>query len=103
MKISIVINEHLSKKQLEHSYLLCLAGLNFEHQVNAVFLGQAFKLIMQDTAAQRQWLALKQYGIEAFYQLQPDNKHIDHETKKHCQIISPSTFDIIKSKMDLLL
>jgi len=99
----MIITDHLSKQQLEHSYLLCLALLNFEHQVNVVFVDHAFKSIMAEAEIQQQWLALKLFGVEAFYQLNLDNQHLDSAADIHCQLIDKPTFDALKTAMDLLL
>jgi len=103
MKVSVIINDHLSKQQLEHAYLLCLAWLNFEHQVNVVFIGQAFERIHSELKNQKQWLALKSYGIDAFYHLRIAENHPSSATEQHCQIIDQSKFESLKTKMDLLL
>jgi len=103
MKVSMIITDQFSKQQFEHSYLLCLALLNFEHQVNVVFVDQAFKSIMAETEIQKQWLALKLFGVEAFYQLNLDDKYTNHAADTHCQLIDKTSFDAMKSNMDLLL
>ena len=103
MKVSLIITEQLSNQQLEHSYLLCLALLNFEHEVNVVFVDQAFKSILAEAEIQKQWLALKLFGVEAFYQLNLDDKSTNHAADAHCQLIDKVSFDALKSEMDLLL
>ncbi len=104
MKISMIVGEHFSQQQLTHSHLLCLALLNFEHQVSVVFIGQAFKLIMQDMDSQKHWLALKLYGVDRFYQLVVGiNQEKHRTTEPHCEKIDLPTFDALKAEMDLLL
>lgn len=104
MKVSMVVGEHFSQQQLAHSHLLCLALLNFEHQVNVVFIGQAFKVIMQDMDLQKQWMALKLFGIEAFYQLDAVSKQEKHSAaERHCVKIDLPAFDALKAEMDLIL
>ena len=99
----MIITENLSKQQLEHSYLLCLALLNFEHEVNLVFIGQAFKTIMAEAELQKQWLALKLFGVKTFYQLNLDDEQINQTADMHCQLIDKKSFDSLKIAMDLLL
>lgn len=104
MKVAMIISEQQSTQQLQESYLLCLALLNFEHQLNVVFIGQAVALLDQDAALKKSWLALKLYGAEAFYQLNKDSQNkSEPATNEHCQLIDSATFAALKNDMDLLL
>ncbi len=103
MKVSRIITNNPSDQRLEHSYLLCLALLNFEHQVNVVFVDHAFKSILADEITKKQWMALKLYGVEAFYQLNLNIKHCDPRSGKHCLNLDKTSFDALKNEMDMLL
>jgi hypothetical protein len=103
MKITFIITDNLSMQQLEHKYFLCLALLNFEHQVTVVFVDQAFQSIVTEPEIKKSWLALKIYGVETFYQLNLNCISETPSSVEHCQIISKISFDALKDEMDLLL
>ncbi len=103
MKITVIITENLSKQQIEHSHLLCLAWLNFEHQVSAVFVGSVFESICANSETKKQWLALKHYGIDALYQFNALPKTNEHHEESYCQFIDQAHFDALKNMSDLLI
>ena len=75
MKAVFVINESMSHEQLEQSYLLILALLNFDHHVDLVFVGDAFNQLIQGEQTTKKWRALKLYGVHAFYQFCDDKEN----------------------------
>lgn len=104
MKVTMVISAQMSAEQLERSYLLGLALLNFEHNLSLVFIDQAFTKLTLTPVNKKRWLALKLYGVNNFYQLNTvvhSNNAI--QADKHCEVISSATFNDLKSQMDLLL
>ncbi len=98
MKSLFIINEKISNSQLEQSYLLILAMLNFEHHVKLVFINNAYTRIDNDPALKQQWLALKLYGIEKFYCLNST------QVSSHQELIpiTDMEFEQLKNQADLV-
>ncbi len=103
MKITVIITENLTKQQLEQSYLLCLAWLNFEHQISVVFVGSAFASICNSPETKKQWLALKHFGVDALYQFNSLPQTNGPGKTPHCRIIDQAHFDALKNMSDLLI
>ncbi len=99
MKCLYIVTEHMSAEQTNNSYLMCLAMLNFDHQVEVVFTAGAFAQIQQDEQLCKQWLALKLYGVSHMYQL------IDYpqaETNQHLEAINYAQFATLSTQCDHL-
>ncbi|MGJ8662658.1 MAG: hypothetical protein ACSHWU_03360 [Marinicella sp.] len=102
MKALFYLPETFSDQQTENAYLLCLAMLNFEHQVHVVFTAKSWQTINANDLLRKQWLALKLYGAKGFYQLsssQHSEPSRSHEALTH---LTESAFDELKNAMDFL-
>ncbi len=99
MKSLFVINRVNDQAWLENQYLLCLAMLNFEHQVNLVFVEDAFEQVMRLEATAKQWSALGLYGAQAF---QLTNPATNDRSDKKLSPINEAEFDSLKTKMDFI-
>ncbi len=97
MRCLFVITEQMDPQQLDQCYLLCIAMLNFDHQVDVVFEGRAFAEICTSAEAQKKWLALKLYGVDHLYQLQP---HVGDPTTATQTPIDMADFATLKTQMD---
>ncbi len=84
---------------LENQYLLCLAMLNFDHPVTLVFMGNSYQKIMNDESSRQKWRALKMYGVENFYCLDP----VEGTLSDGCaQPLSVTDFLRLKSQADFI-
>lgn len=98
MKTLFIINENISQSQLEQTYLLILAMLNFDHDVDLVFINDAFNRIKRDEALKKQWLALKIYGADNFFNL----THNGNKPGPGLITISQADFEKLKNQADIL-
>ncbi len=99
MRTLFVINRVTDQTWLENQYLLCLAMLNFDHQVNVVFVEDAFEQVMQLEATAKQWSALSLYGAQVFQLTDPTNHgHSDNRLSP----INEAEFDRLKTEMDFI-
>ncbi len=98
MRTLFIINQHMNEAQIEQSYLLILAMLNFDHHVNVVFTGQSYRRLITDDAAKKKWSALKIYGVDDFFEL-TEHQSSCIENIKH---INHSAFARLKSQADFL-
>ncbi|MCX7554957.1 hypothetical protein OS175_13855 [Marinicella sp. S1101] len=73
MQSLFIINEKMNTTQVEQSYLLILAMLNFEHSVDVVFSGAGCENLINSNAQLKKWTALKLYGVNDFYHLTADS------------------------------
>ena len=69
MKCLLIIHKHMSDKQLEHAFLMCLAWLNFDYPVDVVAMDGRLSQLLQEPETAQQWQSLGLYGIKNFYQL----------------------------------
>ena len=69
MKCLMIIHKHMSDKQLEHAFLMCLAWLNFDYPVDLVSLDGCLAQLLKNPETAQQWQSLHLYGIQNFYQV----------------------------------
>lgn len=96
MKSLFIINENMKESQLDQSYLLILAMLNFDHQVDLVFSNNAFDLVNHCNDSIQKWRALKLYGVEKFYCLNCSKQKLNDELTA----LIPSDFYQMKAQAD---
>ena len=102
MKAMFIVHEHMSKRQQENAYLLCLAMLNFEHEVHLVFTELSWQKIHTDNTKKKQWLALKLYGTRGMYQIEGSLDSLSGNADQILTSLSISAFDELKNAMDFL-
>lgn len=99
MQNLFIIQEHMSQAQLEQSYLLILAMLNFEHNVDIIFTGEAYNQLCTDETHFKKWSALTMYGVDNLFQLVKDNHALKHN---ELTAIDQAAFETLKKQADLL-
>ena len=99
MRTLFVIPAHAGKQMLQQQHLLCLAMLNFEHQVTVVFTGDVWQQVWQDEVMRKQWLALKMYGAEDLCVLSsPNQPKLPVELK----LLNASELASLKAEMEFI-
>ncbi len=99
MRCLFVLTDQMNQAQLDNSYLLCIAMLNFEHEVDVIFLDRAFTQISQHVEQKKKWLALKLYGVNTMYQF---NATEAIGTDNHLTTISQAELSALKAAADYI-
>lgn len=64
MKCLFIIDSKLKDDQIENQYLLMIAMLNFDYEVNVIFIGQAHKKWQTDPKLSKHLAGLSMYGAK---------------------------------------
>lgn len=98
MQTLFIINSQMNSSQVEQSYLLILAMLNFEHSVDVVFSGAGCDNLIHSEVNLKKWAALKLYGVDNFYHLTRDSAITGLATVA----LSKTDFESIKNRAAFL-
>jgi|GEM_PF-6440667 len=98
MKCLFILNNKLNATQIENQYLLMLAMLNFDHEVNLLFIGSAFSQWQQDPQLSKHLVALNMYGAKPY--ILSDHQLVPR--KENPIPLNPAEFKLMKNKMDFI-
>ncbi|MCB1582700.1 MAG: hypothetical protein R3E90_15910 [Marinicella sp.] len=87
MHCVFIIQQHLSKQQIEQQYLLMIAMLNFDFKVQIIFDKQSWHHWQSHKTLNQKYNALNLYGAEALLALNA-TKQPDLDTYS-CRTITP--------------
>ncbi|WP_223787516.1 hypothetical protein [Marinicella meishanensis] len=66
MQTLFLLHEHLDADGLQQQHLLCLAMLNFDHDVQVVMTAPVLQKLMASDTLNQSWRALNLYGVDEF-------------------------------------
>ncbi|TDR22781.1 hypothetical protein [Marinicella litoralis] len=97
MKCLFVINEQLSDQQIERQYLLMIAMLNFDFEVNLVFMDGAHEMWLNHESHTKHLNALTMYGAKC-HSFTTSFNSSEH---KH-DLLNQAAFNALKNDMDFI-
>ncbi len=99
MQCLFIITNELSLEQIERQYLLMIAMLNFDFQVNVVFIGNTHANWQNDDKLNKHLKALSMYGAQCHQLHNKPGKCTHYESPSP---LSSNGFTALKNSADLI-